>query len=167
MTIDTIFGKEESPSKPRSLKFRTIRPVFETLTIKENIPDYINPKTRLTAPSQIWEMFRFLGNESKEWMVVLLMDGKNRLSAIDICSIGTLNQSLCHPREIFKSALITSCAAIALVHNHPTGDTTPSREDIEITRRLKEASEIIGIRLLDHVIVSDSEYTSFVERGLM
>jgi DNA repair protein RadC len=62
---------------------------------------------------------------------------------------------------------MASCAAIAILHNHPSGDTTPSSEDISITRRLKEASEIIGIKLLDHVIVSDTEYTSFVERGLL
>ena len=167
MTVDTIFGEEETPSKPRSIRFKVIRPIFETMTVKENITSYINPKTRLTQPSQIWELFRWLGRESKEWMIVLLLDGKNRLSAIDICSIGTLNQSLVHPREIFKSALISSCAAIAMVHNHPSGDTTPSREDIEITRRIKEASEIIGIKLLDHVVVSDSEFTSFVERGLL
>ncbi|TWJ19765.1 JAB domain-containing protein [Geobacter argillaceus] len=167
MTIETIFGKEESPSKPRSLRFRTIRPVFETLTIKENVPDYINPKTRLTAPRQVWEMFRFLGRESKEWMLVLLLDGKNRLSAVDVCSIGSLNQSIVHPREIFKSALLASAAAIILVHNHPSGDTSPSREDLEISKRLKEASDILGIKLLDHIVIGEDEFTSFVERGLM
>ncbi|WP_277057571.1 JAB domain-containing protein [Trichlorobacter lovleyi] len=167
MTIDTLFSTEEIPAKPRSIKFRTIRPVFETLTVKENISAYIDPKARLTQPSQIWELFRWLGRESKEYMIVLLMDGKNRLSAVDICSIGTLNQSLCHPREIFKSALMASCAAIVLLHNHPSGCTQPSSEDIAITRRLKEASEIIGIRILDHLIVSDTEYTSFVEQGLL
>lgn len=167
MTVDTLFGAEETPNKPRSIRFKVIRPVFETMTVKENISAYIDPKARLTQPSQIWELFRWLGRESKEWMIVLLMDGKNRISAIDICSIGTLNQSLCHPREIFKSALISSCAAIVILHNHPTGCTMPSAEDISITKRLKEASEIIGIRLLDHLVVSDSEYTSFVERGLL
>lgn len=167
MTVDTIFGTEETPDKPRSIRFKVIRPVFETMIVKESITSYINPKARLTQPSQIWELFRWLGRESKEWMIVLLMDGKNRISAIDICSIGTLNQSLCHPREIFKSALIASCAAIVLIHNHPSGCTVPSSEDIQITRRLKEASEIIGIRLLDHIIVSDSEFTSFVDRGLL
>lgn len=167
MTIETIFGKEESPSKLRSLKFRTIRPVFETLIVKENVPDYINAKTRLTAPKQVWEMFRFLGKESKEWMLVLLLDGKNRLSAVDICSIGSLNQSIVHPREVFKSALLASAAAIILVHNHPSGDTTPSRDDLEISKRLKDASEILGIKLLDHIVIGEDEFTSFVERGLM
>jgi DNA repair protein RadC len=167
MTIDTLFGTEEVPAKTRSIKFRTIRPVFETLTIKESVSEYFDPKARLTQPSQIWELFRWLGRETKEYMIVLLMDGKNRLSAVEICSIGTLNQSLCHPREIFKSALMVSCAAIVILHNHPSGCTDPSSEDIAITRRLKEASEIIGIKLLDHLIVSENEYLSFVERGLL
>ena len=167
MTIDTLFGTEEVPEKTRSIKFRTIRPVFETLTVKENVAGYFNPKARLTSPTQIWELFRWLGRETKEYMIVLLMDGKNRISAVDICSIGTLNQSLCHPREIFKSALMVSCASIVILHNHPSGCTLPSSEDIQITRRLKEASEIIGIKLLDHLVVSDTEYTSFVERGLL
>lgn len=166
-TIETLFGIEEVPAKIRSIKFRTIKPVFETLIVKENVAGYFDPKARLTQPSQIWELFRWLGRESKEYMIVCLMDGKNRLSAIDICSIGTLNQSLCHPREIFKSALISSCAAIVLIHNHPSGCTEPSSEDVQITRRLKEASEIIGIRILDHIVVSADEYTSFVERGLL
>jgi DNA repair protein RadC len=167
MTIETLFGTEEVPTKTRSIKFRTIRPVFETLTVKENVAGYFDPKARLTQPSQIWELFRWLGRESKEYMIVLLMDGKNRISAVDICSIGTLSQSLCHPREIFKSALMVSCAAIVILHNHPSGCTEPSSEDIQITRRLKEASEIIGIKLLDHLIVSEHEYLSFVERGLL
>lgn len=167
MIIETLFGTEEVPAKTRSIKFRTIKPVFETLTIKESVAGYFDPKARLTQPSQIWELFRWLGRESKEYMIVLLMDGKNRISAVDICSIGTLNQSLCHPREIFKSALMVSCAAIVILHNHPSGCTDPSSEDIAITRRLKEASEIIGVKLLDHLIVSDTEYTSFVERGLL
>jgi hypothetical protein len=69
-------------------------------------------------------------------------------------------------REVYKSALLSSAAAIIILHNHPTGDPAPSREDIEITRRLKEAGEIIGVRLLDHIIIGDS-FVSFVERGLL
>ena len=167
MIVDNLFGAEEIPAKTRSIKFRTIRPVFETLTVKENVCGYFDPKARRTQPSHIWELFSWLRRETKESMVVLSMDGKNRLSAVDICSIGTLNQSLCHPREIFKSALMVSCASIVILHSHPSGVTTPSREDIAITRRLKEASEIIGIKLSDHLAVSDTEYTSFTERGLL
>ncbi len=104
-------------------------------------------------------------NAEFAWYLAQPVAPESLSSIFDIGS--TLNQSLCHPREIFKSALMVSCAAIAILHNHPSGDTTPSSEDIAITRRLKEASEIIGIKLLDHLIVSDTEYTSFVERGLL
>ena len=112
-------------------------------------------------------MFRFLGKEAKEWFLSLHVDGKNRIIAVDIVSIGSLNQSVVHPRDTLKSCLLSSAAAIILLHNHPSGATEPSREDIEITRRLKEASDILGIKLLDHIIVSESEFTSFVSRGFL
>jgi DNA repair protein RadC len=86
------------------------------------------------------------------------LDGKNRIIAMDIVSIGSLNQSIVHPREVFKTALLSSAAAIIMVHQHPTGDPSPSSEDIAITRRLKEAGEIIGVKVLDHIIVGDGEY---------
>lgn len=90
----------------------------------------------------------------------------NRILCIDRVSVGSLNQSIVHPREVFKSAVYSSAAAIILVHNHPSLDPAPSREDIEITRRLKECGELLGIKLLDHIIVGDS-YVSFVERGML
>jgi DNA repair protein RadC len=105
--------------------------------------------------------------ETKEMFMTLHLDGKNRIIAMDLVSIGSLNQSIVHPREVFKTALLSNAAAIICVHQHPSGDPTPSSEDISITRRLKEAGEIIGIRILDHCIIGDGEYLSFVERGLM
>ena len=110
--------------------------------------------------------FSFLRHESKEYFFAIHLDGKNRICCIDEISVGSLNQSIVHPREVFKSALLSSAAAIIVLHNHPTGDTTPSREDIEITRRLKETGEVIGIRLLDHIVIGDN-YASFVEMGLL
>ena len=94
------------------------------------------------------------------------LDGKNRINCVDEVSVGSLNQSIVHPRELFKTALLSSAAAIILVHNHPSGDSTPSREDIEITRRIKEAGEILGVKLLDHIVIGSS-YLSFTERGLL
>ena len=98
---------------------------------------------------------------------MLLLDGKNRIIRRVQVSEGSLNQSIVHPREVFSQAVKESAAAIILVHNHPTGDPTPSQEDIAITRRLKEAGEIMGIRVLDHIIIGDGEYLSFVERGVL
>lgn len=156
----------EVSSKSRTLRFKVIRPVYETLVIKEELPEYINPKTRITSPEQIWEMFSYLRRETKEYFIAAHVDGKNRIVCIDQISVGSLNQSIVHPRETFKSALLSSAAAIILIHNHPTGDPAPSREDMEITRRLKEAGELLGIKVLDHIIIGDS-YTSFVSQGLL
>ena len=99
--------------------------------------------------------------------LTLHLDGKNRIICMDIVSVGSLNQSIVHPRSVFMTACLSNAAAIILVHQHPTGDPTPSSEDIAITRRLKEAGEIMGIKILDHIIVGDGEYLSFVERGLL
>ena len=105
--------------------------------------------------------------ETKEMFITLHLDGKNRIICMDLVSLGSLNQSICHPRKIYKTACLSNAAALILVHQHPTGDPTPSSEDISITRRLKEAGEIMGIKVLDHIIVGDGEYLSFVERGLL
>jgi DNA repair protein RadC len=125
---------------------------------------------RLTMPEQAAAAFCALtGNPDREYFAALLLDGKNRVVSIHQVSQGSLNQSIVHPRETFKAALLANAAAIILVHNHPTGDLTPSREDIEITRRLREAGELLGIRVLDHVIVDTdtTECSSFVNKGLM
>jgi DNA repair protein RadC len=107
-----------------------------------------------------------LMKETKEQFLTLHLDGKNRIICMDLVSIGSLNQSIVHPREVFKTALLSNAAALILIHQHPTGDPTPSSEDLSITRRLKEAGEIMGIKVLDHIIIGET-YLSFVERGLL
>jgi len=167
MTIETLFGKEEVTGKPRTIKLRQIKAIYETLTVSEDITDYLKTGTRYTTPQQVSDTFQFLMQETKEMFLTLHLDGKNRIICMDVVSIGSLNQSIVHPRSVFMTACLSSAAAIICVHQHPTGDPTPSSEDISITRRLKEAGEIMGIRLLDHIIVGDGEYLSFVERGLL
>ena len=166
MTIDTLFGPEEVVARPRSIKFKQIRAVYETLTVNETTTNYLKPNTRYTSASQVQVTFSFLKNETREYFLVLHCDGKNRIIAVDVSSIGSLNQSIVHPREIYKTALLSSAAAIILVHNHPTGDPTPSTEDMTITRRITEAGELLGIRVLDHIIIGDNYY-SFAENGHM
>jgi len=125
---------------------------------------------RLTAPEQAAEAFRaLLGDVDREYFVVAMLNGKNQILSLHIVSQGSLNQSIVHPRETFKAAILANAASIILMHNHPTGDLTPSAEDIAITRRLRDAGELLNIRVLDHVIV-DTEtgaHLSFAERGLM
>jgi len=167
MTIDTLFGTEEVTSKPRTIKFKTIKAVYETLVVREDITNYLKTGTRYTSPSQVSDTFQFLMKETKEMFITLHLDGKNRIIAMDVVSIGSLNQSIVHPRSVFMTACLSSAAAIILVHNHPTGDPSPSPEDISITRRLREAGEIMGISILDHIIIGNGEYLSFSERGLL
>lgn len=166
MTIQTLFGPEEIPAKPRSVTIKRIKAVYETMTIKEEITNYLPSSNRFTSPLQIFQLFSFLNQETKEYFITLHLDGKNRIVCMEEVSVGSLNQSIVHPREVFKTALLSSAAAIVLMHNHPSGDPQPSREDREITRRLKECGDLLGIRILDHIIVGES-YMSFVEQGLL
>jgi DNA repair protein RadC len=125
---------------------------------------------RLSTPEQAAEAFcALIGNPDREYFVCMLLDGRNRISAIHTVSQGSLNQSIVHPRETFKAAILANSAAILIAHNHPTGDLTPSREDLDITKRLKEAGELLGIKVLDHIIVDTEtgDCSSFVSRGLM
>jgi len=123
---------------------------------------------RFTSPRQVFDYFHHEFRDSrKEYFLTLLLDGKNRIIRRVQVSEGSLNQSIVHPREVFIPAVKESAAAIILLHNHPTGDPAPSSEDIAITRRLREAGDIMGIKVLDHIIIGDGEFVSFVERGLL
>ncbi len=116
------------------------------------------------AAALIYEELRFL---DKEHFVILMLNTKHKLIGKKIISIGHLNSSLVHPRELFKEIIRHSSAAVILAHNHPSGDPTPSEDDIAVTRRLVEAGQILGIHVLDHLIVGDNSYVSFKELGLI
>ncbi len=103
----------------------------------------------------------------KEHFRVVMLDTKNKVLGIEDISIGSLNTSLVHPREVFRPAIRKACASVILVHNHPSGDPTPSREDLDVTRRLCEAGKLMGIEILDHVVIGDGRYLSFREKGLL
>lgn len=102
-------------------------------------------------------------NEKKEVFVGLYLNTKNRLLRKEIISIGSLDKSIAHPREVFKPAIEESAAGIVVLHNHPSGDASPSEEDIELTKELKEAGELLGIELLDHIIIGKNSYVSMRE----
>jgi DNA repair protein RadC len=123
---------------------------------------------RFTSPEQIYQHFHYsFRDRKKEYFIVLLLDGKNRIIREVQISEGSLNQSIVHPREVFNPAIRDSAAAMILVHNHPSGDPAPSREDREITRRLKEAGELLGVAVLDHIIIGDGSFISFCSQGLL
>lgn len=102
----------------------------------------------------------------REHFVVVLLSTKNQVLGTELISVGSLNASLAHPREIFKPCLRRNAASLILVHNHPSGDPSPSPEDIAMTRRLIEAGRIMGIEVLDHVIIGDGRYISLREAGI-
>lgn len=102
----------------------------------------------------------------REHLRVLCLDTKNRLIRVAPVSVGTLNSSLAHPRECFKPAVSSGAASVILVHNHPSGDPTPSSEDIQLTRQLTRASEVVGIDLIDHIVIGQGCFASLRERGL-
>ena len=131
-------------SKPKTIRLKVIRPLWDTLIIKEPLPKYLTKNTAISSSQVIYDMFSYLSQESKEHFIALHLDTKNRINCIDLISVGSLSASIVHPREVFKSCLLSSCASIVFVHNHPSGNPEPSREDIEITKRLKEGAELLA-----------------------
>lgn len=109
---------------------------------------------------------RMRGQRKEEFMV-LLLDGRNRVMSESQISKGTLTASLVHPREVFRPAIRAAAAGIVLVHNHPSGDPSPSREDLSVTRRLMDAGKVVGIPIIDHVVVAEHGFHSFQENGDM
>lgn len=105
--------------------------------------------------------------QKKEHLKSLLLDTKNRVLAIKTVSIGDLSSSIVHPREVYKDAVLASAASLIVAHNHPSGDPTPSAEDVAVTKRLIQSGEIIGIDLLDHIVLGDGTFVSLKERGLI
>lgn len=111
---------------------------------------------------------KIIGDMDREALAVITLDVKNHPTSINVCSIGSLNSSIVHPREVFKTAILGNAASIIIGHNHPSGNPTPSNEDINITKRLNEAGKILGIEVLDHIIIgSFDNYISFKEKGLL
>ncbi|WP_100065091.1 RadC family protein [Miniphocaeibacter massiliensis] len=132
------------------------------LNIRKNIQEY-----KINSPTSVANIFRYeLEHKLEEYFYILLLDTKNKIISKEFISKGTLNESLVHPREVFKPAIKKSANSIILVHNHPSGDIEPSREDLLITERLLQAGDIIGIKVLDHLIIGDGQFLSFKEKKL-
>lgn len=109
----------------------------------------------------------YFGEQDREHFAVLMLSVRHRFIGLSTVAIGCLTSCLVHPREVFKPAILGSAASIVLGHNHPSGDPEPSAEDIALTRRLASAGELLGISVLDHVVIGETKYVSFKERGLL
>jgi len=116
------------------------------------------------AAELVMENMRYL---KQEYLKLLMLNTKNVVIAVKDVSIGSLNSSIVHPREVFCEAIKKSSASIIICHNHPSGDPTPSNEDINITHRLRESGKLLGIDLLDHIIIGDGKYISLKEKGIL
>ena len=112
-------------------------------------------KSQINGPGDVIRFCQDLAGSKKEAFVVFLLDSNNGVIASEIVAVGTLNSALIHPREVFKLAITRSANSVILVHNHPSGNLEPSNEDREVTRRLAEAGDVLGIKLLDHLIISE------------
>ena len=139
-------------------------PIYRVALVrKSSQPSMLN---RINTPRNVYEIASsYLEGADREHFVVIMLDTKNQVIGINTVAIGVLASCPIHPREVFKPAILANAARIILLHNHPSGDVTPSQDDLLLTRRLKEAGEILGIQVVDHVILGYANYASLKEKG--
>jgi len=118
-------------------------------------------------PKEIWEELKDLRDHKKEHFVIFYLDSRNQEIKRETISVGSLNANLVHPREVFEPAVRHLAAQIILAHNHPSGDSEPSEDDLLLTKRLVEAGKILGIEVIDHIIITKNEFISFKEKNLL
>ncbi len=128
----------------------------------------IRPGDMMQGSHQVFSYYHEkLRDQKKEKFFVVLLDCKHRVIREELVSIGCLNVSIVHPREVFAAAIREAAESILLIHNHPSGDPTPSKEDIQVTRRLVEVGKLVGIEILDHLVIGNGCYISFAEQKLL
>jgi len=147
-------------------KAAQIRAAFELGRRQDLEPDLAH--VSIKSPQDLAKAIRkSITMKAKEHFKLVLLNTRNKVINISTISVGTLNASLVHPREVFKDALIHCASSIILAHNHPSDDPEPSDDDVSLTRRLADAGRLMGIEVLDHIIITSKGYTSFKERGLL
>ncbi|MFC2048224.1 DNA repair protein RadC [Chloroflexota bacterium] len=147
-------------------KATQIKAAFELANRLEGYSE-LGKKPVVKTPGEVVSLVRGrLKGKKKEHFLALLLDTRGQLIRISEISVGSLDTSIVHPREVFKEAVSASAASVIFVHNHPSGDPEPSEDDIKLTERLAQAGEIMGIDVLDHVVISDKNYLSLKGRGL-
>lgn len=121
----------------------------------------------ITSPHELASLARsFLGNPDREVFLLVCLNTRNRPTALHVVSVGSLNQTTVHPREVFKAAILANSAAVAFVHNHPSGDPQPSEADLALTKKLVDCGSLLGIPVLDHLILTPSQVLSFRDQQL-
>ena len=129
-------------------------------------PSIMYDVRKVSSPDDVARLVKdFLEDADREMMVLLCLDRKGQPTHLQIIAIGTLHSTLVHPREVFKAAILSNSASIILAHNHPSGDPCPSQDDIDITKCIKEAGNLLGIELLDHIIIGCNSHYSLRSSG--
>jgi len=147
-------------------KAAQIRAAFELTSRLESYQDSGKRETAKTPEDVVALVRSRLKGKKKEYFLALLLDTRNRLIRVAEISVGSLDSSIVHPREVFKEAVAASAASVIFAHNHPSGDPEASEDDLNLTKRLAEAGEIMGIDVLDHVIIGEEKYLSLKREGL-
>ncbi len=147
-------------------KASQIKAAFELANRLEGYAE-AGEKPLVKTPEDVLNLVRSrLKSKKKEYFLALLLNTRNQLIKVAEISVGSLDSSIVHPREVFKEAISASAASVIFAHNHPSGDPTASEDDIKLTKRLVEAGEIVGIEVLDHIIIGDKNYLSLKREGL-
>ena len=134
--------------------------------VKES--SFLYQTRQILSPNDAYEMIKEqLEGLDREQFIIACLNTKNEPTNITVVSVGSLNKANVHPREVFKTAILSNAESIVAFHNHPSGDTTASQQDIQLTHRLVEAGELLGIKLLDHLIIGDGTFTSLKEKGYL
>ncbi len=160
----------EELSEVRGIGLAKAAQIKAALELSRRLDGDVGEKAKpvLKSPEDVVAVVRSrLKGKKKEHFLVLCLDTRNRLIQCRPVSVGSLDASVVHPREVFKEAVAASAASVIFSHNHPSGDPEPSKEDVELTRRLVKSGEIVGIEVLDHIIVCDKCYLSLKARDLL
>lgn len=173
--IDLQSLEDSKEDYTNNIERKSLQPIYEIVRIKaerrklpkkylsENLTDYT-----VRSPHDFAKIaMKFIGDEDREIFLVACLSTKNQIQSLHRCHIGSLNASIVTPREVFKTAFLQNAASIIVGHNHPSGNCSPSPEDIDVTNRLKEAGELLGVELLDHLIVCENDFLSLKEKGYM
>lgn len=159
----------DRPDRRRAYQTRLFShlPLYTTRLVRET--DFTYPdRQAVSSPDDLAPILQeYFRDKDREEFLVVLLDTSNTLIGLAQISVGGLAGSIVEPRQIFKTAILANAAALILVHNHPSGNPEPSRNDIRITRQLTEAGAIMGIPIHDHLIITEGNYTSLAERGVM
>lgn len=152
----------------RMIKYKTRLTENKRVVLEKEVSiNYPDLTSSIKSPDDVVNVgkgFMRIHEEPEEYMYMICMNTKNRVIGVFEISHGSVNASIVNPREVFQKALLANAVSIILIHNHPSGDPTPSNEDIQVTKRLIEAGKIVGVEVLDHIIIGD-RYSSLKEKG--